>query len=413
MAVSNQKQNNKSVKKIIRVAASPSSLDILLRGQLRFLSNYYEVVGVASPNEKVHRRICEREGVRMVELGIERRISPVKDLQSLVKLYLLFRRENPDIVHSLTPKAGLLTMLASWAAGVPVRVHTFTGLIFPWRRGVMSNILKLMDSATCKLATHIIPEGNGVKNDLIKYRVTKKPLKILANGNINGVDTEYFKPHPKESNDGITRFVFVGRIVKDKGIEELKEAFERLPCAELVLVGTFEQKLNPLSGECYRWANSGRGVTNVGFQEDIRPYLRNADVLVLASHREGFPNTPLQAGAMGLPAIVTDICGCNEIVVDEVTGLLVEPRNADHLYVAMKRLADDPALRETLGTNARARITELFSQQKVWNSLIDFYEPLVTGSIAKKFDLSREGHVPYIKKQKTASKRSFGELNPQ
>lgn len=366
------------MKKIIRVAASPISLDILLRGQLKFLSNYYEVVGVASPDEKIHRVICEREGTRTVGLPIERGISPIKDLWSLIQLYLLFRKENPDIVHSLTPKAGLLAMLASWAARVPVRVHTFTGLIFPWRRGAMGKLLKAMDSTTCRFATHIIPEGNGVKKDLEKHRVTKKTLKVLANGNINGVDTEYFKPFPKEVRVGLTRFIFVGRIVRDKGIEELKEAFEQLTDAEMVLVGKFEQELDPLSEECYHWAHSGHRVMNVGFQEDIRPYLGSADVLVLPSHREGFPNTPLQAGAMGLPAIVTDICGCNEIVVDGETGLLVEPRNTTQLYNAMKRLADDPALRKTMGTNARIRVSELFSQQKVWNSLLEFYRPLVS-----------------------------------
>lgn len=361
------------MKKLIRVAAKASSLDILLRGQLRFLSGHYEVVGVASPDEKTHRRIRGREGIRTVEIEIERRISPIRDLRSLVRLYALFRRESPAIVHSLTPKAGLLSMLASWAARVPVRVHTFTGLVFPWRKGPAGNMLKMTDRLTCRLATHIIPEGTGVKNDLIKHRITKKPLRILANGNINGVDLDYFVPSPKTCGEGFTRFVFVGRMVKDKGIEELKLAFERLHNAELTLVGTFEQELDPLSPECYEWAKSGAGVTNVGFAYDIRPYLRRADVLVLPSRREGFPNTPLQAGAMGLPVIATDICGCNEIVVDGITGLLVDPRNADHLYVAMKTLADDPALRQTMGANARAHIAQRFSQDMVWDSLIEFY----------------------------------------
>lgn len=361
------------VKKIIRVAAAPVSLDVLLRGQLRFLSNYYEVVGIASPNEEIHRRISDREGIRTIQLKIERRISPVKDLRALVNLYFLFRREKPAMIHSLTPKAGLLSMTAARMAGVPVRIHTFTGLIFPWRKGAMSRLLKITDRLICTFATHVIPEGNGVRNDLIKHRITKKPLKVLANGNINGVDPEFFKPWPETGHREFTRFVFVGRIVRDKGIEELKAAFERMHNAELVLVGSFEREHDPLNDNCYRWAKSGDGVTHVGFQEDIRPYLGCADVLVLPSYREGFPNAPLQAGAMGLPCIVTDICGCNEIVVDQMTGLLVEPRNADQLYVAMKRLAADPSLRKTMGSNARKHIAANFSQQKVWDALIDFY----------------------------------------
>lgn len=362
------------MKKIIRVAAIPASLDILLRGQLKFLNNYYEVIGVASPDKEIHKKISEREGIRMVDIKIERRISPLKDLRSLINLYRLFRREKPDIVHSLTPKAGLLSMLASWGAKVPVRIHTFTGLIFPWKKGYLSKLLKLMDRLTCIAATSVIPEGEGVRNDLIKNNMTSKLSKVLANGNINGVDLEYFKPIPKISETNVTRFVFVGRIVRDKGIEELRQAFERLDNAELILVGPFEHKIDPINDSCRQWINEGNKVTSVGFKEDIRPYLAQADVFVLPSHREGFPNTPIQAGAMGLPVIATDICGCNEIIVNGVTGLLVEPCNADQLYESMKLLAENPMLRKEMGLKARIHIAERFSHQNVWNALLQFYQ---------------------------------------
>ncbi|NDV67939.1 glycosyltransferase family 4 protein [Dysgonomonas sp. 25] len=362
------------MKKVIRVATSPISLDLLLRGQLQFLNNYYEVVGVASPDREIHRKISEREGIRTVELGIERKISLIKDLKSLIDLYKLFRREKPDIVHSLTPKAGLLSMLAAWVAGVPVRIHTFTGLIFPWRKGYMCKLLKLMDRLTCISATDIIPEGEGVRTELINSRITKKPLEVLANGNINGIDLEYFKPAQRKQADTVTRFVFVGRIVRDKGIEELKEAFARLNNAELILVGPFEQELNPLSESCYQWIRQGKQVRYVGFKEDIRPYLAHADVFVFPSHREGFPNTLLQAGAMGLPAIATNICGCNEIIIHGATGLLIEPHNPNQLYEAMKLLAENPALRKKMGAIARKHIAERFSQQQVWNALLEFYQ---------------------------------------
>lgn len=361
------------MRKLIRVAASPTSLDRLLTGQLGFLNSRYRVVGVASPDAAIHERIRKREGVRTVELEIERKISPLRDLRSLVRLYRFFLREKPDIVHSLTPKAGLLSMAAARMAGVPLRIHTFTGLIFPWRGGATRRLLMATDRLICRFATHVIPEGEGVRRDLVRHRITEKPLKVLAAGNINGVDTAFFKPVLKGDGEGPVRFIFVGRIVRDKGIEELKEAFERLEGAEMVLVGSFEQHLDPLGEDCYRWACSGKGVVNVGFRDDIRPLLAGADVLVLPSRREGFPNTPLQAGAMGLPSIVTDICGCNEIVVDGVTGLLVAPRNPDSLHAAMKRLADDPALRSEMGARARKRIEENFSQKKVWDALLEFY----------------------------------------
>ncbi|NDV60217.1 glycosyltransferase family 4 protein [Bacteroides sp. 519] len=361
-------------KKIICVAAESSFLDIFLRGQLQFLNNYYEVVGIASPCKETHRKISEREGIRTVEVEIKRNISLLRDLCTLIKLYKVFKKESPDIVHSLTPKAGLLCMLASWAAHVPVRVHTFTGLIFPWRKGYMRKLLKITDRLTCMAATTIIPEGEGVKKDLLNNNITNKTLKVLANGNINGVNLDYFKPVLKISPSTVTRFIFIGRIVRDKGIEDLKLAFERMENAELIFVGTFEQDLNPLSNNCYRWVRHGKRVTYVGFKDDIRPYLADADVLVFPSHREGFPNTPLQAGAMGLPTIATNICGCNEIIVDKVTGLLIEPHNPNQLYRAMKQLADNPGLRRKMGSEARVRIAERFSQQDVWNAILKFYQ---------------------------------------
>lgn len=361
-------------KKIICIAAESSFLDIFLRGQLRFLNNYYEVVGVASPDKETHKKISEREGIRTIEVGIKRNISLLQDLITLIKLYRVFRKEHPYIVHSLTPKAGLLCMLASWAAQVPVRVHTFTGLIFPWRKGYMRELLKITDRLTCMAATIIIPEGEGVKKDLVSNNITNKALEVLANGNINGVNLDYFKPVFDISHRSITRFIFIGRIVRDKGIEDLKMAFERLDNAELIFVGTFEQDLNPVSDSCYKWVTQGNKVIYVGFKDDIRPYLANADVLVFPSHREGFPNTPLQAGAMGLPTIATNICGCNEIIVDKVTGLLIEPHNPDQLYKAMKLLAENPELRRKMGLKARARITERFSQQDVWNAILKFYQ---------------------------------------
>lgn len=362
------------MKKIIRVAAAPISLDLLLRGQLQFLNNHYEVIGVASPDKEVHHKIAEREGIRTVELEIKRKISLLNDLRSIIRLYILFRKEKPYIVHSLTPKAGLLSMLAAKAAKVPVRIHTFTGLIFPWRKGFMRELLKAMDRLICWAATTVIPEGEGVRTDLINNSITNKTSQVLANGNINGIDLEHYKPILRSKNNTVTRFIFIGRIVHDKGIEELKEAFERLNNAELVLVGPFEEDLDPLSDETYRWIKQGTRVISVGFKDDIRPYLADADVFVFPSHREGFPNTPIQAGAMGLPTIASDICGCNEVIIDGVTGFLVEPRNVEQLYQAMKSLSENPALRKQIGLNARAYITERFSQQYVWDALLQLYQ---------------------------------------
>ena len=224
------------MKKIIRTSTIALSLNVLLKGQLSFLKKYYNVIAVAGDDEDL--RIVEnREGVKTQNITMQRQIAPFKDFISLIKLYFYFKKEKPQIVHSITPKAGLLSMVAAYLAHVPIRIHTFTGLTFPTRSGEMQRLLVFMDKLLCSCATNIYPEGEGVKNDLINYNITNKPLKVLANGNINGVDFNYFDPNLFSVGDN-TRlkkelniqssdfvFVFVGRIVGDKGMNELVAAF--------------------------------------------------------------------------------------------------------------------------------------------------------------------------------------------
>ena len=231
-------------RKLIRVAASPISLDLLLKGQLNYLNGFFDVLAVAPPGAE-HARIRRREGVETVELEMERTISLWKDLKSLWRLFLLFRRERPWGVHSVTPKAGLLSMAAAALARVPVRVHTFTGLIFPYRKGAFKFLLKQMDRLTCLFATHVIPEGEGVRQLLMAEKVTGKPLEILAHGNVNGVDPDYFRRSGcreevrkrLELPEDAVLFVFVGRITEDKGIRELLAAFDREGADRLLLLG--------------------------------------------------------------------------------------------------------------------------------------------------------------------------------
>lgn len=365
-------------KKIIRVAAAPISLDLLLKGQLNYLNGFFDVLAVASPGEE-HERIRRREGVPTVALEIERSISLWKDVKSLWRLFLLFRRERPWGVHSLTPKAGLLSMMAAAFARVPVRVHTFTGLIFPYRRGAFKSLLKQMDRLTCLFATHVIPEGEGVRQLLLAEKVTAKPLEILAHGNINGVDTDYFRRSGcreevrkrLEVPEDAVLFVFVGRITEDKGVRELLAAFSALRA---------EGKGAPVFLALVGWTEDYAaeeldmpGVFCPGFQEDIRPWLEAADVFVLPSYREGFPNSLLQAGAMELPVIATDVCGCNEIVKDGVNGLLVPARDEEALRGAMACLRDDPEGRRKMGAEAARQVERKFSCRIVWDALLDFY----------------------------------------
>jgi hypothetical protein len=183
------------MKKLIRTSSVPMSLDTFCRGQLKMLSEHFEVVAVSSPDVEL-KTIEEREGVRTIAVAMERHISLLKDVKSLFQMIRVFKKEKPDIVHSITPKAGLVSMLAAWICRVPVRMHTYTGLVFPTTTGVKQKVLIAMDRLLCACATYINPEGQGVANDLRRFGITKKPLHIIGNGNVRGIDADYWK------NDG-------------------------------------------------------------------------------------------------------------------------------------------------------------------------------------------------------------------
>lgn len=179
--------------KIIRATTIPMSLKAFCDGMLKELSEKYEVVAVSSPGEDLD-FVAQREGVRTIAVPMERHISLWNDLKSLIRMIGVFRKEKPYMVHSMTPKAGLVCMMAGWLTRVPVRVHTFTGLVWPTSTGLKRRILMLTDKILCACATHIIPEGQGVMDDLRNGGITKKPMKVLGYGNVKGVDMEYFDP---------------------------------------------------------------------------------------------------------------------------------------------------------------------------------------------------------------------------
>ena len=374
-------------KKIIRTSTVSTSLNTFCRGTLRRLAQTYDVVAVSTPDDELH-EMAQREGVRVVGVAMRRPISPLHDLRSLLRLIRVFRRERPDMVHSITPKAGLLSMMAAWVCRVPVRLHTFTGLVFPTATGLKKKILMLTDRITCACATHIVPEGEGVKNDLINYGITRKPLRVLGYGNVRGVDMQHYSRTPEVMaaaqpimRSGVFTFVFVGRVVRDKGINELVQAFARLnaqePATRLILVGRFEDDLDPVLPQTRQMIEQNEAIEAVGSQADVRPWLAASDALVFPSYREGFPNVVLEAGAMGLPSIVTDINGSREIIVEGENGVIVPPRDADALYAAMLRFIEAPAEVAQMAANAREMIASRFEKSFVEQCLFDYYKEIL------------------------------------
>lgn len=377
--------------KLVRTSTVALSLDFLLKGQLAYLQKKYKVIAVSGQDEHLQ-KVELREGVSTVGISMQRAISPFRDLKSLLQLYRLLKKEKPLMIHSITPKAGLLSMVAGYFAGVPIRIHTFTGLIFPSKTGLLKELLIVMDKILCWCATNIYPEGQGVRRDLIAYKITKKPLTVIANGNLNGIDINYFDPEIilKEEKIvlrkslGITPedfvFVFVGRLVADKGINELTKAFRQFSFetakVKLLLVGPFEADLDPLTSETTQEIAANEKIISVGFQNDVRPYFAIADALIFPSYREGFPNVVMQAGAMGLPSIVTDINGCNEIIIEGENGTIIPVKDSDAIYGGMKKMMEDAAFRTSLQMKARPMIVSRYEQSVVWKALLAEYEKL-------------------------------------
>lgn len=375
------------MKKVFRISTVPLSLNKLFKGQLKMLNQHFDMVGVSSPGSDLD-EVHQREGIRVIALPMERHISPVKDFVAMVRMILLLWKERPDMIHSYTPKAGFISMLAGWITGVPVRMHTFTGLVFPTETGFKQRILIWTDRLTCACATHINPEGNGVKHDLMKYQITKKPLKIIANGNVNGIDLEYFQRAVEVEQaallykkEGVFTFCFIGRVVRDKGVNELVSAFVRLQRKytniRLILVGPFEKQLDPISEETENQIFHNSAIEFMDFQNDVRPFLVASDAFVLPSYREGFPNAVIQAGAMGLPSIVTDINGSNEIIESGKNGVIVEPQNEVALYQAMEDFVLHPEKVKAMAQNCRKMMADKFDQKILWAALLDEYKTLL------------------------------------
>ena len=376
---------SRNKKKIIRAVTVPQSLGFCQEVMLKMEKLGYEPVVVTSPGEALDRFRAECPQFKVIEVPMERHIALLKDVWALIRMIGVMLRERPYIVHSMTPKAGLLSMVAAWLTGVPVRIHTFTGLVWPTAVGGKRKVLMLMDRLLCACATHVIPEGQGVLNDLRDFGVCRKPMRVLGYGNVRGVDMVRFNPArftPRVEEDKPFSFLFVGRIVGDKGVNELVEAFTRLhekcPHTRLMLVGMYESHLDPVSELTRQRIEASESIVACGVKrgDDLLQMYVDADCFVMPSYREGFPNTVLEAGAMGLPSIVTDINGSREIIMEGQNGLIVPSKDVDALYAAMERMLTDGASRQQMAAHARQLIADRFEKNFVQGCQIAFYKEL-------------------------------------
>lgn len=414
-------------KKLIRITTADISLNSLIKGQLRFLNQYFDVVALSNDTGKL-KAVGEREGVRVIEVPMHREISLKSDILCLWKLYGIFKKEKPDIIHANTPKGSLLAMVAGWLAGVKHRLYTVTGLRYQGASGLLRIILMNMERISCFFATKVIPEGNGVKKALLHDHITGKSLEVILNGNINGIDVEYFDPSIYTIDQRTVKytggrdqirqdlgfsdkdfvFILIARMVRDKGINELAEVMRRLVGLaadlprqpKLLIVGEKEvQSGGHITMDAQRFLSDSAAVFYAGHQKDVRPYLIAADALVFPSYREGFPNVPMEAGAMELPCIVTNINGCNEIIIDGENGVIIpapldcdghliqfasdDPQADDFssptakaLYQSMCDFIKNADNTNRIAANSRRLIQERYEQRDVWEALRQMYAEL-------------------------------------
>ena len=381
-------------KKIIRTTTVPESLKILLKGQLKYINqNGYELVGVSSDKPELI-EVSQQEGIRVQKVNMTRQITPLRDFISLINMYKVLVKEKPQIVHTHTPKAGLIGMIAAYFAKVPIRLHTVAGLPLMESIGIKKSILVFVEKITYWCATKVYPNSFGLKKYIIENKfINKNKVKVIGNGSSNGIDTSYFDPSLVSNKDKNTLrdslkinkndfvFIFVGRVNTDKGVNELVKSFDKLCVFEkkikLILVGSYESKLDPLRKKTMEIIDSNEKILSVGFQNDVRPYFAIASCLVFPSYREGFPNVVLQAGSMGLPAIVSDINGCNEIITNNVNGLIIKAKNSDMLFNTMKIICSDNAMVKRLKLKTRQMIISKYERKYLWELILNEYNNLL------------------------------------
>jgi glycosyltransferase involved in cell wall biosynthesis len=362
---------------------------VFLTHQINTLVELYSVTIIANLNGNHSMLDDISNKVNVINLPIERNINLFKDLRALLLLILIFYKNGFSLVHSVSPKAGLLVSIAAWVTRVPNRLHTFTGQVWMTKKGMSRWFLKLLDKIIVTLNTHILVDSFSQQDFLIKEGILSKDLSIvLGSGSIGGVDVNRFQPSKKYRNlirkqlnikDDCVIFLFVGRLKKEKGVFELVEAFKNVSeqhnNVALLIVGPDEervkQELTPFLDTCEEL------VTFVNFTKAPEKYMAASDILVLPSYREGFGNVIIEAASCGLPSIGSNIYGLSDAIKAGETGLLVPVKSSKLLEKEMLKLVNNDKLRNEMGLNGRKRATCNFLQDNITKKILKLYKRLL------------------------------------
>lgn len=380
--------------KLIRITTVPISLSKLLTGQMRFMkANGFDVMMVSSEGTGIE-QIINYEGCNHVVIPFTRKITPIQDIKCILILIQTFKRHKPDIVHTHTPKAGLLGMFAAWICNVPVRLHTVAGLPFQTTTGFKRRLLMNIEKITYMCSNEVWPNSCSLKEYILDNELCDpNKLKVIGRGSTNGIDPEDFKVESLEPrtlstikekikyNNRNKYLLFVGRVVKDKGIEELVRVFKRFDQIfenlNLIIVGPYEQELDPISPQVINEIENNSKIFFVGFSNEVKYFMYLADIFIFPSHREGFPNVPMQAALMDCPVIASNITGNIDIIENNVNGRLFEKGNEADLFSTINKALLEMAETNRMAKKLKEKVIKYYNRNLIHSLILEEYLQLL------------------------------------
>ena len=379
---------NKIRKKICIVATVPFALQVFMRAHIAMLAEQNEVTLITRGNESDLQELLS-DHVHFIDVKFSRKISLVTDLLALFTLYRIFKHYRFDVVHSLMPKTGLLAMLAAYLARIPHRIHTFTGQVWVNKTGLGRWLLKTLDRLIAWCSNGLLTDSFSQKSFLIEQNIVQgSKIKVLGNGSVCGVDTNRFQPNQITRNklrsdlnipENALVILFLGRVNQEKGVLDLAQAFAHINKLDsqmhLLLVGPDEGGVDKILQEIL--SPCLLNYHRVGYTDRPENYMSCSDIFCLPSYREGFGSVIIEAAAVGLPAVASNIYGLFDAVNDGETGILHEVKNIKQIQNALLLLASDDALRFNMSIQAQRRARMLFAQEIITGEMFQYYDELL------------------------------------